>query len=152
MASGNEPTDRLLKPGEVARLLRVTTATLTTWSRAGKLTPVLTPGGHHRYRASEIAQITRNVGEVVLNKNGSELDVWLRVNGRSHGFSTNRADVERFLAGDETCTALPASVRRRTKSPLGPNRLDGQVLAVGHERSDLTTVAPAARPTPGRVR
>jgi hypothetical protein len=59
MASDNEPTDFLLKPGEVARLLRVTTVTLTNWSRAGKLTPVLTPGGHRRYRASEIAQYLR---------------------------------------------------------------------------------------------
>ena len=119
MASDNEPTDLLLKPGEVARLLRVSTVTLTNWSRAGKLTPVLTPGGHHRYRASEIAQYTRTIGEVVLNKNGAELDVWLRVNGRPHWFSMHRADVERFLAGDETCTALPAS-ETPTKSPLRP--------------------------------
>ena len=152
MASDNEPKDPLLKPGEVARLLRVTTATLTSWSRAGKLTPVLTPGGHHRYRASEIAQLTRTIGEVVLNKNGRELDVWLWVNGRSHGFSTNRADVERFLAGNETRTALPASVRRRTKSASRPNRLDGQALAAANGQNDLMTVAAAARPTLGRFR
>ena len=46
--------DRLLKPGEVAEKFRVDPKTVTRWAKAGKLTSVKTPGGHHRFRESEV--------------------------------------------------------------------------------------------------
>ncbi len=46
--------DRLLKPSEVAELFRVDPKTVTRWSEKGKLNAVRTPGGHHRFRESEI--------------------------------------------------------------------------------------------------
>lgn len=49
----DEP-DALLTPAEVATLFRVNPKTVTRWSRAGKLNPVKTLGGHRRFRASEI--------------------------------------------------------------------------------------------------
>jgi len=104
MASDNEPTDFLLKPGEVARLLRVTTVTLTNWSRAGKLTPVLTPGSHRRYRASDTLSqpgvsfdylgyngSVTEIDEITMVQNGvsvstpSDLDS----NGLSDGFTVS---------------------------------------------------------------
>ena len=44
----------LMTPAEVCAAFRVVPETLYRWAKAGKLTPVRTPGGHRRYRESEI--------------------------------------------------------------------------------------------------
>ncbi len=46
--------DRLLTPGEVARMFRVDPKTVTRWANSGRLSPIRTLGGHRRYRRSEI--------------------------------------------------------------------------------------------------
>jgi excisionase family DNA binding protein len=48
------PDDRLLTPAEVAGLFGVDPRTVTRWATSGRLTPVRTPGGHRRYRRSEV--------------------------------------------------------------------------------------------------
>lgn len=52
--------DRLLKPSEVAALFRVDPKTVTRWAAAGKLSSIRTPGGHSRFRESEVRAL---VGE-----------------------------------------------------------------------------------------
>lgn len=44
----------LLTPAEVSRLFRVDPKTVSRWANAGKLTSVRTPGGHRRFRESEV--------------------------------------------------------------------------------------------------
>lgn len=51
--------DRLLTPGEVAALFRVDSKTPSRWARAGKLGAIRTPGGHLRYRESEIRALLK---------------------------------------------------------------------------------------------
>ncbi|MEU4410670.1 BldC family transcriptional regulator [Streptosporangium sp. NPDC023963] len=51
--------DRLLTPGEVALLFRVDPKTVTRWAAAGKLTSIRTPGGHRRFRESEVDVLLR---------------------------------------------------------------------------------------------
>jgi excisionase family DNA binding protein len=46
--------DSLLRPREVARIFGVRTTTIARWAREGALPAVVTPGGHRRYRWSEI--------------------------------------------------------------------------------------------------
>jgi excisionase family DNA binding protein len=46
--------DRLLTPGEVASLFRVDPKTVTRWAAAGKISAIKTPGGHRRFRESEV--------------------------------------------------------------------------------------------------
>jgi excisionase family DNA binding protein len=48
------PDDDLLRPREVAELFGVRTTTIARWAREGVLIAVTTPGGHRRYRRSEI--------------------------------------------------------------------------------------------------
>lgn len=50
-------TDRLLTPGEVAKLLRVDPKTVSRWAQAGKLASIRTPGGHHRVAESVVNAI-----------------------------------------------------------------------------------------------
>lgn len=46
--------DRLLTPGEVARMFRVTPRTVTRWCEQGRLSYVVTPGGHRRFPQSTV--------------------------------------------------------------------------------------------------
>ena len=46
--------DRLLTPGEVATLFRVDPKTVTRWAAAGRINSIRTPGGHRRFRQSEV--------------------------------------------------------------------------------------------------
>lgn len=49
----------LLPPGEAARRLRVHPQTLRALEKTGGLTPVRTPGGSRRYRATEVEEVRR---------------------------------------------------------------------------------------------
>ncbi|MDP9240023.1 MAG: BldC family transcriptional regulator [Actinomycetota bacterium] len=49
-----EVRDRLLTPGEVAALFRVDPKTVTRWAAAGRISSIRTPGGHRRFRESEV--------------------------------------------------------------------------------------------------
>ena len=56
------PRDRLLTPGEVASLFRVDPKTVTRWAAAGRVNSIRTPGGHRRFRESEIRELLRHDG------------------------------------------------------------------------------------------
>lgn len=51
--------DPLLSPGEVARILSVNPRTVARWANQGKLPSIRTPGGHHRFRKSDIEDLLR---------------------------------------------------------------------------------------------
>ena len=46
--------EQLLTPGEVARMFRVDPKTVTRWAVSGRIGSIRTPGGHRRFRASEV--------------------------------------------------------------------------------------------------
>lgn len=50
-------SDPLLTPGEVAKMFRVDSKTVTRWCNAGKINSIKTPGGHRRIRLSECNRI-----------------------------------------------------------------------------------------------
>jgi len=58
MGAVTTPTDngneRLLTPSEVAALFRVDPKTVTRWASAGRIGSIRTPGGHRRFRESEV--------------------------------------------------------------------------------------------------
>jgi excisionase family DNA binding protein len=56
-------SERLLTPGEVAALFRVDPKTVTRWAAAGRISSIRTPGGHRRFRASEVQALLRGDGE-----------------------------------------------------------------------------------------
>jgi excisionase family DNA binding protein len=59
--SGSTGRDRLLTPGEVATLFRVDPKTVTRWASAGRIGSIRTPGGHRRFRESEVRALLRGV-------------------------------------------------------------------------------------------
>ncbi len=52
--SAARPADRLMTPGEVARLFNVDPKTVSRRALAGRISSIRTPGGHRRFRESEI--------------------------------------------------------------------------------------------------
>ncbi|NHD16500.1 MULTISPECIES: BldC family transcriptional regulator [Actinopolyspora] len=60
--------DQLLTPGEVAAMFRVDPKTVTRWATAGRIGSIRTPGGHRRFRESEVrtmlAELTSDVDAV----------------------------------------------------------------------------------------
>lgn len=46
--------DRLMTPGQVADLYNVNPKTVTRWAQAGLLEAIRTPGGHRRFRRSQV--------------------------------------------------------------------------------------------------
>jgi excisionase family DNA binding protein len=52
-------SERLLTPGEVAALFRVDPKTVTRWAAPGRISSIRTPGGHRRFRESEVRALLR---------------------------------------------------------------------------------------------
>lgn len=63
--------DRLLTPGEVAALFRVDPKTVTRWAAAGRIGSIRTPGGHRRFRESEVRALLE--GEGMLDETDEDL-------------------------------------------------------------------------------
>lgn len=70
-----ETGDRLLTPGEVAALFRVDPKTVTRWAAAGRISSIRTPGGHRRFRESEVRALLEGDEPLDDTSNG---------NGRVH--------------------------------------------------------------------
>jgi excisionase family DNA binding protein len=60
-------TGPLLTPGEVASLFRVDPNTVTRWASTGRLGSIRTPGGHRRFRASEVHTLLDNLTTEAFN-------------------------------------------------------------------------------------
>ena len=73
-----ETGDRLLTPGEVAALFRVDPKTVTRWAAAGRISSIRTPGGHRRFRESEVRALLEGDEPLGDTTNGND------GNGRVH--------------------------------------------------------------------
>lgn len=64
--------DRLLTPGEVAALFRVDPKTVTRWAAAGRISSIRTPGGHRRFRESEVRALLEGEGALEEGLSGEQ--------------------------------------------------------------------------------
>jgi excisionase family DNA binding protein len=55
--------DHLLTPGEVAARFAVDPKTVTRWAAAGRISSIRTPGGHRRFRESEVRALLEGGAE-----------------------------------------------------------------------------------------
>jgi excisionase family DNA binding protein len=56
-----QESEPLLTPGEVATMFRVDPKTVTQWAKTGRLTSIRTPGGHRRYRQTEVRALLAGI-------------------------------------------------------------------------------------------
>lgn len=59
MSTRTHDAEALLTPAEVASLFRVDPKTVTRWASAGRINSIRTPGGHRRFRESEVRALLR---------------------------------------------------------------------------------------------
>ena len=52
---------RYMRTAEAARILRVSTKTVSRWAKDGKIPHVVTLGGHRRFPASAIHELARRL-------------------------------------------------------------------------------------------
>ncbi|VXB15134.1 DNA binding domain-containing protein, excisionase family [Aeromicrobium sp. 9AM] len=57
MAERQAPPEQLLTPAEVAALVYVDPKTVSRWAKAGKIPATRTPGGHRRFRWSDVQSL-----------------------------------------------------------------------------------------------
>jgi excisionase family DNA binding protein len=50
----DENTERLLTPHQVAQMFRVDPKTVARWASSGRIGSIRTPGGHRRFRETEV--------------------------------------------------------------------------------------------------
>lgn len=60
MAAQQAPSEHLLTPAEVAALVFVDPKTVSRWATAGKIPSQRTPGGHRRFRSSDVQALMPN--------------------------------------------------------------------------------------------
>jgi excisionase family DNA binding protein len=70
-----EDAERLLTPGEVASLFRVDPKTVTRWAAAGRISSIRTPGGHRRFRESEVRGLLAGDHDATLHDAPAEVVV-----------------------------------------------------------------------------
>jgi excisionase family DNA binding protein len=58
----NLPDTYLMTPTEVAAIFRVDPKTVARWAASGRLASVRTPGGHRRFRVSEVRKALNGTG------------------------------------------------------------------------------------------
>lgn len=59
--NGNAPqSGRVMTPAEVARFFRVDPKTVARWAQAGRLASFRTPGGHRRFKESDVLAAMEN--------------------------------------------------------------------------------------------
>jgi len=51
--------EQMLTPAEVAEMFRVDTRTVTRWAKKGRMNSIRTPGGHRRFRETEVRALLR---------------------------------------------------------------------------------------------
>jgi excisionase family DNA binding protein len=65
-SAATDGAEHLLTPGEVASLFRVDPKTVTRWASAGRIGSIRTPGGHRRFRESEVRSMLASLTSEAL--------------------------------------------------------------------------------------
>lgn len=71
MSAHPAESEALLTPSEVATLFRVDPKTVTRWATAGRIGSIRTPGGHRRFRESEVKTLLAELTTEATKPNGS---------------------------------------------------------------------------------
>ncbi|RLA04862.1 MAG: DNA-binding protein [Gammaproteobacteria bacterium] len=64
-----KPKDKILTPNQAAKALMVSPATVRQWAAKGLLNALTTPGGHRRFRYSDIVLFAEQKGIVLFDEN-----------------------------------------------------------------------------------
>ena len=90
---------------EVARLCRVSDATVKRWEEAGLLKSERTSGGHRRFRAEEVARFQREQGLGLKQNHGDESVVKTTNRARDKKYFSDSSFLQSLMDGGEEAAA-----------------------------------------------
>lgn len=93
------------------------------YSRARYMEATFDPDRLRPWELSGMLTPTRTVGQVGLHRNGTEIDVWVRVDGRPCWFAFSRTDLERFLGTGTDWAVLAADSDGNVEEVLVPDEV-----------------------------
>jgi len=112
------PNLRYFTTKEVARLFRVSDATVKRWEDAGRLKSERTDGGHRRFRAEDVARFQREANIALKRNHGDESLVKINTLRQNNKFPSASPLFSLLLNGCETESAnFIISEHLQKKSP-----------------------------------
>lgn len=103
---------------EVARLCRVSDATVKRWEEAGLLKSERTSGGHRRFRAEEVARFQREQGLGLKQSHGDESVIKTTNRVREKKLSSDSAFLQSLIDGGEEAIANAFIIAHLEGKPL----------------------------------
>ncbi|MTI83001.1 MAG: IS607 family transposase [Firmicutes bacterium] len=130
--------EKLLTPHQVAKLLNVWPHTIRRWEREGKLKPLRTPGGHRRYKESQIMAL---IGEDITVRGTKQCAVYARVSTAKQAEAVNlQRQKERLITYAVEKGYQVKAVYNEIASGLNENRRELTKLAKTATKGEIDVI------------
>ena len=130
--------EKLLTSHQLAKLLNVWPETLRRWEKEGKLIPLRTPGGHRRYKESQIKTLLGEEQDTVTGKN---CIIYARVSTAKQADAGNlQRQKERLITYAVEKGYQIAAIYTETASGLNENRRELAKLLKEAPKGNIGTV------------
>ena len=130
--------EKLLTSHQLAKLLNVWPETLRRWEREGKLIPLRTPGGHRRYKESQVLAL---IGEEIAEKDVKRCAVYARVSTAKQAEAGNlQRQKERLITYAVEKGYQVKAVCTEIASGLNENRRELAKLAKAATKGEIDVI------------
>ncbi|MEW5952496.1 MAG: IS607 family transposase [Bacillota bacterium] len=130
--------EKLLTTNQLAKLLNVWPETLRRWEREGKLKPLRTPGGHRRYKESQIMAL---IGEEITVNETKQCAIYARVSTAKQAEAGNlQRQKERLIAYAVEKGYQVKAVYTEIASGLNENRRELAKLAKTATKGEIDVI------------
>ncbi|MEW5953602.1 MAG: IS607 family transposase [Bacillota bacterium] len=130
--------EKLLTTNQLAKLLNVWPETLRRWEREGKLKPLRTPGGHRRYKESQIMAL---IGEEITVNETKQCAIYARVSTAKQAEAGNlQRQKERLITYAVEKDYQVKAVYTEIASGLNENRRELAKLAKTAAKGEIDVI------------
>ena len=130
--------EKLLTTNQLAKLLNVWPETLRRWEREGKLKPLRTPGGHRRYKESQIMAL---IGEEITVNETKQCAIYARVSTAKQAEAGNlQRQKERLITYAVEKDYQVKAVYTEIASGLNENRRELAKLAKTATKGEIDVI------------
>ncbi len=138
------PDDRLLMRTEVAEIFQVSPSTVTRWAEEGKLPSVKTLGGHRRYEAKAVMELSQRLEKEETNNMENALLSVPAMYADHHVVAVRNA----LLAMPGIADVLASSAWRQVQVAYDPALLSVQDISQALEQAGYPVGQDEAMPAP----
>lgn len=130
--------EKVFTSHQLAKLLNVWPETLCRWEKEGKLKPLRTPGGHRRYKESQVKML---LGEEQVDTAGRHCVIYARVSTAKQADAGNlQRQKERLITYAVEKGYQIAAIHTETASGLNENRRELTKLLKEAPKGSIDTI------------